>query len=220
MIGEIDMKVMELLSARICHDLISPISAIANGIELVTEFDDAMQGEALGLIGDSAGSASRLLQFYRAAFGSARSAEGGTLGIAEARRRTLDCLGAGRICIQWPEDTGHTLRPVDRVGLKLLMNLVLAACDVLPGDGRVNITLEPTDRGLKTEVMVEKEGLSLGEQFRDAFRGSVSPEALSPKSIVAYYCWLIARDIGGELEVIDGSVGIAITATLRWAENP
>ena len=59
MAAVVDIRLIELLSARMCHDLISPVSAIGNGVELMTEFDDQMQGEALGLIGESAQAAAR-----------------------------------------------------------------------------------------------------------------------------------------------------------------
>jgi hypothetical protein len=67
-----------------CHDLISPVLAIGNDVELVTGFDYGMQGKALRLIGESDAAASRLLQCYRAAFGAARSSDGSPFGLAGA----------------------------------------------------------------------------------------------------------------------------------------
>jgi histidine phosphotransferase ChpT len=64
---QLDSRVTELLCARLCHDLIGPIAAVNNGVELVRDYGDEMQGEALALIGESANKASQLLQFYRVA---------------------------------------------------------------------------------------------------------------------------------------------------------
>lgn len=214
---EFNLSVMELLSARMCHDLISPVSAIANGIELVTEFGDEMKGEALSLIGDSAQSASRLLQFYRAAFGSARSAQGGILTLAEARQRTLDAVGGGRIQIDWPEGTDTGGQNVGRLGLKLLMNMALAGSDILPGDGLLRVTLLPGPNGLDAEIRAEKAGLALNDEMRNALTGEAAPEDLSAKSVVAYLCWLVARDLGHSLEVTDGGLGPCLRCLLPWA---
>ncbi len=216
MSGEINLTVMELLSARMCHDLISPVSAIANGIELVTEFEDEMKGEALSLIGDSAQSASRLLQFYRAAFGSARSAQGGILTLAEARQRTLDAVGGGRIRVDWPEETDTGGRYVSRLGLKLLMNLVLAGSDILPGDGVLRVILVAGPNGLDSEVRAEKAGLALSDELRGALTGQVVAENLTAKSVVSYLCWLLAADIGHDLEVTDGGLGPCLRCLLTW----
>jgi len=215
--GEINLTVMELLSARMCHDLISPVSAIANGIELVTEFEDEMKGEALSLIGDSAQSASRLLQFYRAAFGSARSAQGGILTLAEARQRVLDAVGGGRIQVDWPEETETDGRLVGRLGLKLLMNMALAGSDILPGNGILRVTLMAGPNGLDADIRAEKAGLALSDDLRGALTGQAAIESLSAKSVVSYLCWLLAQDIGQDLEVTDGGLGPCLHCLLAWA---
>ncbi len=68
---KVDPRVIELLCSRLCHDLISPVSAINNGFELIAEFGDEMRGEAMSLMGDSAREAARRLKFFRIAFGAA-----------------------------------------------------------------------------------------------------------------------------------------------------
>src|SRR3954467_11382201 len=74
----IDLRVLELLAARLCHELISPIGAIANGVELLGEDDPEFVRDATALIGQSAKKAGQRLQFYRFAYGS--SATGDTAG--------------------------------------------------------------------------------------------------------------------------------------------
>src|SRR4051812_40758706 len=65
----IDLRVLELLAARLCHDLIGPVSAIGNGVELLSEDDPEFLSEAVALVGDSARKANARLQFYRFAYG-------------------------------------------------------------------------------------------------------------------------------------------------------
>src|ERR1700730_6334892 len=65
----VDLHVLELLAARLCHDLIGPVAAIGNGVELLTEEDPDFVRDAVALIGESARKANRRLQFYRFAYG-------------------------------------------------------------------------------------------------------------------------------------------------------
>src|SRR5712691_824923 len=69
MIRAIDLRVVELLAARLCHDLIGPISAISNGVELLADEEPEFARDAVALVGDSARKASGRLQFYRFAYG-------------------------------------------------------------------------------------------------------------------------------------------------------
>jgi histidine phosphotransferase ChpT len=171
MSATLDLRILELLSARMCPDLISPVSAVGNGVELITEFDDQMQGEALALIGESARSASQILQFYRAAFGSARSADGGLMGLAETKQRILGCLDGGRIEIIWPDDIDLGGRIVSRIGIKLLMNMVMLGTDLLPGTGCVSVSFDPSESAFHAMVHVEKDGFTLADVDRSAITG-------------------------------------------------
>src|SRR5260370_23680454 len=65
----IDLRVLELLAARLCHDLMGPLAAIANGVELLAEEDPDFVRDAVALVGESARKANRRLQFYRFAYG-------------------------------------------------------------------------------------------------------------------------------------------------------
>src|SRR3546814_11548736 len=67
----VDMRVIELLASRLCHDLVSPIGAASNGAELIGEIEETMRDEVVALIAQSARQASARLQFYRMAFGFA-----------------------------------------------------------------------------------------------------------------------------------------------------
>ncbi len=78
----IEPRLFELLNARLCHNLISPVSAINNGIELILELADDPGGEALGLVATSAKETARQLQFFRLAFGSVRLPSGADAGLA------------------------------------------------------------------------------------------------------------------------------------------
>lgn len=209
----LDLKVFELISARMCHDLISPISAIGNGVELITEFEDEMQGEALALIGESAASASHLLQYFRAAFGTARATDGSPLGLHEARTRAIDCFGTGRIHIDWPEPKATDQEPVSQLGIKLLMNLVMAAVDILPGSGAVEVRISSRESRFQAEVSAVKAGFTLSETLRHALLGIASTADLTPRSVIAYFCSILAAQTDG-LVVTEEAGRVTLQASL------
>lgn len=207
-----DVRTFELLCARMCHDLISPISAIGNGIELVTELgDDGMQGEALSLIGESAVGASGLLQFYRAVLGSGRAADGGPLGLAEARERANGALGGGRISVEWIVEDA---RDVTGLAVKLSLALVLAANDLLPGSGKIEVRLEREGEGLKMEVAALRDGLALSHDFRGALDGTATAEMLTPRNVTGRYGRLLVQSCGGTFQFVEEARGVLIRAVL------
>ena len=72
---DLDPRILEFLCSHLCHELISPVTAVNNGLELMAEGDSAHIEEALGLVRQSAAEASRKLQFYRLAYGQAAGFE-------------------------------------------------------------------------------------------------------------------------------------------------
>ena len=126
-----------LVSSRICHDLISPIGAIGNGVELL-EMTGQGNGPELALISDSAQSASARVKFFRIAFGSAK--EGQAIGIDEISA-ILSARGRdGRFRYTWTEDG-----TIDRTEAKLLFLAILCVEHALPRGGQIQV--DRTQRG-------------------------------------------------------------------------
>jgi histidine phosphotransferase ChpT len=205
---QLDLRVMELLCARLCHDLIGPIAAVNNGVELVRDYGDEMQGEALGLVGESATKASRLLQFYRLAFGSARGADGGGIGIEEARQRALDALSSERIAIQWPENASAGDREIPRLAVKLILNLVLLGVEILPGAGEDEVETR-WGNPAQVRITAKNNGLSVGEDFAAVLDSEVSLDKLTPRTVQAYFTQFLAHSVGGGIEVNYGKDDIS-----------
>src|SRR5580700_4198072 len=99
---QIDIRVLELLSSKICHDLVSPVSAINNGVELIEDIGGSVVEEAMKLIGDSAAHASRRLKLFRMAYGRAGSDE--SLGVKDVRQVAEQYMAGGKVALSWPED--------------------------------------------------------------------------------------------------------------------
>src|SRR6185295_18904064 len=130
-----DLDFAALLVSRVCHDLVSPVGAVVNGLEVLEdETDLAMRADALKLVAASAEQAAARLQFARIAFGAAGSA-GAELDLSEVGRIMAGLLRGGKVELIWQE---HAVNwPKDWA--KLLMNTVLVAAECLPRGGRVMV---------------------------------------------------------------------------------
>lgn len=175
----IDLRIAELLSARLCHELVSPIGAINNGVELL-EDDPDFAADAAGLIAQSAVQATRRLQFYRIAYGSTAA-----LAVDLGRKAALDLFADGKIACEWPE----TLTP--SVGVKLVCNLLLVAAESLPRGGRLALgAAEPL------AITVAGEGPRLPPYLTDVLAGTVSADQIDARSVQAAFTGALARRAG------------------------
>ncbi|MCH7633299.1 MAG: hypothetical protein IIA36_01235 [Proteobacteria bacterium] len=191
---KVEPKVMELLCSRLCHDLIGPVTAINNGIELITEFGDEMRGEAMSLMGDSAREGSRRLQFYRVAFGF------GGVGLGDARARALDLLADGRITLDWPESGAPSDLELPSAGVKLLLNLILVGVEALAGSGTVSVLLNAGSGGVTSAVTARSDKAGLSDELLSALSGDLPVEDLTPRTVQPYYTYVLAAGLGSKVE--------------------
>ena len=189
----VDLRVCELLGSRLCHDLISPIGAVTNGIELIEEEGGQLAADALDLAGRSARQASRLLQFYRIAFGLGGSFSSSRL--AEVRDLADGYLSGSRHRLDWPGDPEQPLPS----GLgKLILNMVLLAVDSLPRGGRIGVATQASSGWTAAAVTAEGD-VRLGEELRNCLSEGADPAALTPRTVQAFFTALVAIRAGGEL---------------------
>ena len=179
--GTNDLRIAELLAARLCHELVSPIGAINNGVELLTD-DPDFAADAAALIEQSAVQATRRLQFYRIAYGSTAS-----IAADLARKATLDLFADGKIACAWPESL------VPSVGTKLACNLLLVAAEALPRGGSLTLAASAA-AGL--EVQAAGEGVRLPGHLPDGLGGLLTGEAIDARSVQAAFTGALARRAG------------------------
>jgi histidine phosphotransferase ChpT len=193
----VHLRIVELLCSRICHDLISPIGAVTNGIELIEEEGGRLAADALNLAGRSARQASRLLQLYRAAFGIGGSFSG--TRTAEVRDLAEGVLAGSRHRLEWPGEPDDPLPS----GLgKLILNMVLVGVDCLPRGGRIGVAIQRTEGWAAVAVTAEGE-LRLSAEQRAALTETADPALLTARTAQAHFTALIAIRSGGELIVAE-----------------
>ncbi|MFV3128054.1 histidine phosphotransferase family protein [Niveispirillum sp. KHB5.9] len=178
------IRAVELLCSRLCHDLVGPIGAVNNGVELLDEGGDT-GGEALDLIADSAETASARLRLYRVALGAAG---GQSLTGGDARAVLEGWFRGGKIRLDWsaaPFDPPPGL-------LKAALLAALLAEETLPRGGTVQVT--GGDGGLT--VTASGTGCALRPEMGPALAGQVAEADLGPRSVLSYATPRIAAGYG------------------------
>ena len=198
----IDLRVAELICSRLCHDLISPISAINNGIELIAEVGDEARPDADVLIAESARNASKRLRVFRYAYGLA----GQDVGLDEIRHVALAYFEDTKVAVDWPP-----LSVALPMGAgKVILNLLLMAPDLVRGACKVSLAASPGEIALYYSGTNAK----LDEDIAAALNGAVLSDNLDPRSAHAVLTASQAARLGGRLaHAIDGE---NITIHLRW----
>jgi histidine phosphotransferase ChpT len=198
-----DLEFAALLVSRVCHDLVSPVGAVVNGLEVLEDERDAtMRADALKLVVSSAEQATARLQFARIAFGAAGSA-GAELDLNEVGRTMRGLLNGGKIeldwraaSVNWPKDWA-----------KLLMNATLLATDSLPRGGHVRVETSGDSATPGFTVHAAGQNARFHEDSEKAARGEpVHP--LDGRSIQAYLTYKLARGLNAGLTLTahDGTV--------------
>lgn len=185
-----------LLCSRLCHDLLSPVGALNNGLELMAdETDPEMRERCLELLGDSARTSANKLKFFRLAFGSA-GGFGDAVPPHEARVAIEGMFsGTGRVKVGWLVDE----QLLGKLAVKVLLNLSLIAGDALVRGGQLDIGAE-TRPGV-TEIVVRAEGpkLVLDPDLRAALAGTLPAEGLASRTAAAWMVRQLVLAAGGEI---------------------
>ena len=189
MAGAPDLRILELLTARLCHELSGPIGAVGNGVELLDEDDPDFAREALALVQDSARRAARRLQFYRFAYGF--GGEAATAGPAPCELAARFFEGTPIAC-----DYAESARTLPLVQQKLGCNLLLVGAEALVRGGR--LALGTTFTGLQLDVAGE--AALLASEQAAALRLETPVAAVAARTVQAYFTALLARAGGWQLE--------------------
>lgn len=198
-----------LLCSRVCHDVISPVGAIVNGLEVLEEEKDAeMRNFAVDLIKKSARTASARLQFCRLAFGAAGSA-GASIDTGDAEQVARSLLSDERTKMVW--NAARMLMPKNKV--KLLLNLCLIAAATIPRGGTLTITISGTAEHESISVEARGANARLAHAVPSLLAGTPENDNVDAHGIQAYYTGLVARAAAMSLDIEATTDSVILTAS-------
>ncbi len=207
----IDLRVIELLSSRLCHDLVGPVGAVNNGLELLEDGMDDMGPDALKLAADSGARAARALQYFRFAYGMAGSRVGGNLD--ELRDLSGNFFSSEKLTLAWPSEGVPNEIPED-LG-KLLLNMLLLGAEALPMGGNLAVQIAAGEGDLRVGVVASGDRAALRDEARPALAVGAKPDDLTPRNVQGYFTCRIAERMGGAIAVDEGTAGtVNFSATL------
>ena len=204
------MKALELtalISSRLCHDLVGPIGALNNGLEiLVDETDAELRRRAIELMVGSAGVAARRLKFYRLAYGAA-SGHGMSIGLDEAREAARGLFEESKITLDWPDASGGEDLGGELAAVKLLLNMIAVGAEALARGGELSVSLKTAESGLHLAVVAVGPGASLADDALQLLTAKGDAVEIGPRAVQPYFTARLAEALGTRVSVNARGVG-------------
>jgi histidine phosphotransferase ChpT len=203
-----DLELAALISSKICHDVIGPVGAIYNGLEILDEDNNAeAKSYALDVIRNVTEQASAKLQFARFAFGAAGSA-GATIDLNTAEQISRGLIGQGKHRLLWSGTAGHMAK--DRV--KLLLNMVASAVTALPRGGDIEVSVSGQLDAPVFRLTCSGERARPPTYLGEFLNGGPTPP-LDAMTIQAYYTCRLAGTARMRLAIEQADDAVVLAAT-------
>jgi histidine phosphotransferase ChpT len=216
--GATPVKELELASmmvSRVCHDLISPVGALSNGVEvLVDETDPVMRDHAIALIANSAQGAAAKLKLCRLAYGSMGSA-GDQLSLSDARDALEGFLKGSKTKLDWRAPA--MLLPKDTV--KLVVNLAISGMDTIPRGGVLRVTADETPDGVTLVAACEGPMPRVTDELRMALAGEYQLSEIDMRRVQPFFTGMMARSLGGAVNIGEDGAAITLSAFVPRAQS-
>jgi len=208
------LELASLLCSRLCHDMLSPVGALSNGLELLTEEKDpAMRQRCFELLEQSARTSADKLKFFRLAFGAA-GGFGEAIPVAEPRA-LIEALVAGkdRVAINWvlSSDT------LPKSAVKTLLNFALIAIEALVRGGTIDIAAEVRDGAAEIVVRASGPRIAFDPAVGHALDGKLGVGELSSKTAPAGMLAVMAAQLGGSVQYALAEDALVMGAVLPEA---
>jgi histidine phosphotransferase ChpT len=186
-----------LMCSRVCHDIISPVGAITNGLEVLDEEgNEEMREFAFDLIRKSARTASAKLQFARLAFGAAGSA-GAEVDLGDAETVAKRLMEGEKADITWA--AARMLLPKNQV--KLLLNLILLSMHAIPRGGMLTVSVTGTAPAVTMRVVAAGLAARVPPRAVELLAGDPGEHGLDAHAIQPFYAGALAREAGMAVSV-------------------
>jgi histidine phosphotransferase ChpT len=214
MISQTDLAAM--LCSRLCHDMLSPVGALANGLELLAEEQDPeMRARCMELLEQSARISTDKLKFFRLAFGAA-GGFGEAIPIDEAQS-VIDALAADakRVEINWAIAEPSLPKPA----VKVLLNLAQIALDALVRGGTLDIGAERRDGAVEIVARARGDRIAFDENIGRALQGDLHDSEITSRTAAAHMIAVVAEEMEGGLQYKLGDGVLVLGAVLPEPEG-
>ena len=194
------VELASLLCSRLCHDLLSPVGALNNGIELLAdEQDPDMRERCLELLAESARATANKLKFFRLAFG-AGGGFGDEIDTREAKAALEGLYGADK-----QTELGWMVADdkLPKGAVKLLLNLAMIAGDALVRGGRLDVGAERQGGSLEIAIRAEGPRILLDPKLRETIAKGHSGGEVEPRAAGAWLAHTLAAEAGGSIQLSD-----------------
>lgn len=181
MVVTLSPRVLELIVSRVCHDLVSPVGAISNGVELMEDMDGGE--EALALIASSAHQAGLRLKFFRLAYGAAGTDKNFNLDeIKETFEGWLESSGGNNVTVQFDVNLEGKFSTSPKGFFKTVLNLLALAAECSHGKGHISIS------SIENGVTIITTGpkIKFRDGAKDSIEGKISEDDLDARLIHSY----------------------------------
>jgi histidine phosphotransferase ChpT len=200
-----------LLCSRLCHDLLSPVGALNNGLELLAdETDPAMRERCMELLTESARTSANKLKFFRLAFG-AGGGFGENIDVREAKTAIEGLVSDNkRIELNWIVEA----EALPKAAVKAMLNIVLIASEALVRGGSLSVGAEENGGQVEIVAQLEASRILLDPDIRRVLVEGPGDVPVTPRTSAAYMVNSIARDAGGAVQVSEPTSGVMILGTV------
>ena len=202
-----EIEFAALLVSRVCHDLVGPLGAVVNGMEVLEdERDPDMRADAIKLVTMSADQALARIQFMRIAFGAAGSA-GAELDLSEIGRLVSGLLEGGKVQLTWNVPRHYWAKD----WAKLLMNATLLAADCLPRGGMVVVETGADPQTPSFHIRAQGTNARITEDVQQSIKG----EALNvdARHVQPFLTHKLSRAVNAVLKVVPGEGFVEIAGS-------
>lgn len=197
----VDSSVIELLASRICHDLISPVGAVHNGVEFLEEMGEA-HGDAINLIAHSAQQASARLQVFRFAYGA--GGRDPNIKLEDIYNTFNELLqGDNKIVLEWDPHRSIGFETLPFGICKIIMGGLILAQECLPKGGTINVL--PGQEPYTTLIVASGDGANLRSNVDQAIKQNLKVEELDPRLVHPYVLSILAGSYGFIFDIYEQS---------------
>jgi histidine phosphotransferase ChpT len=192
-----ELRLAELIAARISHDLVGPVGAAVNGVELLTE-DGAPDADVVALIGQSARQASRRLQVFRVIYGTPGALPAGAPFAAAGKLFESLLEGDKVVLVDWRFAPALEAE-AGRAGARLALLAGFLLAEGLPRGGELRLAAKLAGGNASLEWQAKGTGARLYEEVEATLAGKVAAHELSPKSAPAAVLRRLTLELGGQI---------------------